>query len=150
VAMSGLPKAVHERAARRAKRLAYKGKNRLDPDDQADGHDLLLVGVGDGKTGEQWRRAAAAVRAASSAVRPVTVAFALDDADRGLDVLTPVVEGMLLAGYSFEKYRAKKDNAYAGPRSVTLSSPAITDNARTRGPSSRPKPSAPRYRWRAI
>jgi len=131
-AVAGLPKAVLDRASKRAKRLGYKGKPGATLTIQADGHDLVLVGVGDGKTSEQWRRAGAAVRAVSSAARPVSVGFALDAADRGMDVVSAVIEGMRLAGYTFEKYRAKKDNAYAGPKTVTLSSPALTDNARTR------------------
>ena len=130
--VAGLPKAVLERISKRAKRLAYKGKQGATLLVQAEGHDVLLVGVGDGKTPEQWRRAASAVRATCSTARPATVAFALDEADRSMDVVTPVIEGMRLAGYTFEKYRAKKDNAYAGPKTVTLSSPALTDNARTR------------------
>lgn len=131
-ALSALPKPLHDRVARRAKRLAYKGKAGSTLLVQADGHDLLLVGVGDGKSAEQWRRAGAAVRSAAGSTRPQTVTVALDNADRGFDCVTPVVEGMRLAGYTFEKYRAKKDNAYAGPKLVTLASPSLVDNARAR------------------
>ena len=131
-AVSHLPKAAHDAVVRRAKRLSFKGKVGSTLLVQADHHDLLLVGVGDGKSPEQWRRAAAAVRATASATRAATLAFALDDAEHVGDIVAPVLEGLLLAGYTFDKYRAKKDNGYTGPKTVTLSSPHLSDSARMR------------------
>lgn len=131
-AVSHLPKAVHDAVVRRVKRLAFKGKTGSTLLVQADHHDLLLVGVGDGKTSEQWRRAASSVRNVCSTTRAGTLALALDDAEHVGEIVAPVLEGLMLAGYSFDKYRAKKDNGYAGPKTVTLSSPSLSDGARTR------------------
>lgn len=131
-AVSHLPKAVHDAVTKRAKRLGYKGKVGMTLLVQADHHDVLLVGVGDGKSPEHWRRAASAVRAVAGQVRSATLAFALDDAEAVAEVLTAVVEGLLLAGYKFDRYRAKNDNGYAGPKTITLSSPNLSDGPRTR------------------
>ncbi|HEY2776099.1 MAG TPA: leucyl aminopeptidase [Candidatus Binatia bacterium] len=131
-AVAQLAKAAHDAAVRRAKRLSFKGKAGSTILVQADHHDLLLVGVGDGKSAESWRRAAAAVRATAASVRAATVAFAIDDADKPADVLVPIVEGFTLAGYSYDKYRTKKNGSYAGPKSLVLSSPSLADGARSR------------------
>jgi len=131
-AVSGLPKVLHDAVVRRVKRVAFKGKAGSTLTIQSDHHDLVLVGVGDGKSPEQWRRAAASVRQAVSSTRAAAIAFALDDAESAGEIVTPVLEGLLLTGYSFEKYRAKKDKPYTGPKSVTLSSPSLQESARLR------------------
>lgn len=125
-AVSDLPKPLRDLVAARVKRLSFKGKPGATLLVQGDGQDLLLVGVGDGKSNENWRRASASLRSAAAGTRSSTIAFALDAADKVVDVLAPALEGFLLAGYSFEKYRARKDGAYVGPKSLTLSSPALT------------------------
>jgi leucyl aminopeptidase len=131
-AVSRLPKAVHDAAIRRAKKLSYKGKPGSTLLVQADGHDLLLVGVGDGKSSESWRRAASSVRASAGATRATTVALALDDAEDAANVLAAVAEGFLLASYSYDKYRSSKKSGYSGPKALTISSPALSDGTRTR------------------
>jgi leucyl aminopeptidase len=131
-AVARLPKAVHDLAVRRAKKLSFKGKPGSTLLVQAEGHDLLLVGVGDGKSTESWRRAAASMRASAGATRASSVAIALDDAHDVSEVLGAVVEGFLLASYSYDKYRSSKEGGYKGPRAVTLSSPSLSDGARTR------------------
>ncbi|MFN2378493.1 MAG: leucyl aminopeptidase [Candidatus Binatia bacterium] len=131
-AVARLAKPLQQTVTRRAKRLAYKGKTGATMLVQAEGHDLLLVGVGDGKTAEQWRRAAASVRAVAGNSKATTVAVALDDAPDAGDIVAPVLEGLLLAGYSFRKYRSGKDNGYAGPKSVTLASPTLSEGAKSR------------------
>lgn len=131
-AVSSLPKAVHDVAVRRAKKLAFKGRPGSTLLVQADKHDLLLVGIGDGKSSETWRRAGAAIRSVSTNTRAATVAVAVDAAEHAADILTPLLEGFLLAGYSFDKYRAKKADGYTGPKTLTLSSPRLSDAARTR------------------
>jgi leucyl aminopeptidase len=131
-AVSRLPKAVHDAAIRRAKKLSYKGKPGSTLLVQADGHDLLLVGVGDGKSSESWRRAASSVRASAGATRATTVGLALDDAEDAANVLAAVAEGFLLASYSYDKYRSSKKSGYSGPKALTISSPALSDGTRTR------------------
>jgi leucyl aminopeptidase len=131
-AVARLPKATHDLVVRRAKKLTFKGKPGSTLLVQADGHDLLLVGVGDGKSTESWRRAAASMRASAGATRAASVAIALDEADDVSDVLGAVVEGFLLASYSYDKYRSSKEGGYKGPKAVTLSSPSLSDGARTR------------------
>jgi leucyl aminopeptidase len=131
-AVSRLSKAVHDLVVRRAKKLSFKGKPGSTLLVQADGHDLLLVGVGDGKNSESWRRAASSVRASAGATRAATVALALDDAEDATDVLAAVAEGFLLASYSYDKYRSSKDSGYKGPKILTVSSPALSDGTRTR------------------
>ena len=130
-AVSSLPKALRDIVAERVKRLDFHGKPAATLLIQAGDYDLLLVGVGDGKTSEHWRRAGAAVRSAAAGARRSKLAIALDDAERVVDVIGPVLEGFLLQGYSFEKYRAKKDGAYAGPKSLLLSSPTLSVGTRT-------------------
>jgi len=61
-AVSSLPKAQHDAAARRVKKAAFKGKAGSSLLVQGEKHDLLLVGIGDGKSAENWRKAGAAVR----------------------------------------------------------------------------------------
>jgi leucyl aminopeptidase len=131
-AVSKLPKAVQDLVVRRAKKLSYKGKVGSTLLVQADPHDLLLVGVGDGKSSESWRRAAASVRASAGATRAASVALALDDADYAGEVLAAAAEGFLLSSYSYNKYRSAKDNGYAGPKTLTISSPSLSDGARSR------------------
>jgi leucyl aminopeptidase len=130
-AVAGLPKAQHDAVVRRAKRYSYKGKAGSTLLVQVEGHDLLLVGVGEGKP-EQWRRAGAALRASAGTTRSGDVAFAIDAAEQPGEVLAPILEGALLAGYSFDKYRTKKSDAYRGPKQLTLSAPSIADGARMR------------------
>lgn len=131
-AVSSLPKAQHDAAARRVKKAAFKGKAGSSLLVQGEKQDLLLVGIGDGKSAENWRKAGAAVRSAASIHRATTVAIALDDAEHAADAAPALLEGFLLAGYSFDKYRAKKPEAYAGPKTLTLSAPRLSDAARTR------------------
>jgi leucyl aminopeptidase len=131
-AVSHLARPVHDAVVKRAKKLSFKGKPGSTLLIQVDHHDVLLVGVGDGKSPENWRRAAAAVRGAAASTRSATVAFAIDEAEHAADAVTPVVEGFVLAGYTFDKYRAKKNDAYAGPKTLTLSSPSLSDGARVR------------------
>lgn len=131
-AVSKLPKAMHDTVVRRVKKLSFKGKQGATLLVQCDSHDLVLVGVGDGKSSESWRRAAASVRAASASTKAGTVAFAIDDADEPSDVLSAIVEGFRLASYSYEKYRTAKENGYKGPKTVTVSSPSLTDGSRSR------------------
>src|SRR5688500_15704007 len=126
-AVSKLPKALHDAAVRRAKKLSYKGKAGATMLVQAGSHDLLLVGVGDGKSLESWRRAASAARASAAATKAGTVAIAIDDADDATDVLVAVAEGLLLASYSYDKYRSAKEGGYRGPKTVTISSPSLSD-----------------------
>jgi leucyl aminopeptidase len=131
-ALAAFPKTIRERVAARLRRAAFKASVGATLAVQGEDRDLLFVGVGDGKSPENWRRAGAAARTAANSMRPSTLAFALDDADKRADVLTPALEGLLLTGYSFDKYRSKKESAYAGPKSILLSSPTLSEDARTR------------------
>ena len=131
-AVSKFPKELREAVAARVKRLAYKGKVASTFLVQREGFDLVLVGVGAGETAEQWRRAASALRSVVSGTRPSTLAIALDDAPDAGEAVAPLLEGLILAGYTYNKYRAKKDDSYAGPKTVTLSAPGLKDDARTR------------------
>jgi leucyl aminopeptidase len=130
--VAALAKSEHDAAVRRMKRLAFKGKPGSTLLVQVDRHDLLLVGVGDGKSPEHWRKAGAAVRATATATRVATVALAIDDTERPVDVVVPVLEGFLLAGYRFDKYRSKKDEGFDGPKTLTLSSPRLPEGTRVR------------------
>lgn len=131
-AVAKLPADLHEAASRRAKRLGFKGKAGSTLMVQGKGLDLLLVGAGDGKTAESLRRAGAAVRSAAGSTRAASVAIALDDVEHAADALPAALEGFLLAGYTFDKYRAKKPDGYAGPKSLLLAAPTLVAGARTR------------------
>lgn len=131
-AAATLDKPQRDLVARRIRRLAFKARPGATLLVQADGHDVLLVGVGSGNAPEQWRRAGAAVRSAASANHAATVAIAIDEAEHPADAAPAVLEGFLLAGYSFDKYRTRKDRKVAAPRTLTLSAPRLAEGKRLR------------------
>ncbi|HYB98490.1 MAG TPA: leucyl aminopeptidase [Candidatus Limnocylindrales bacterium] len=115
----------------RARRLSFKGKVNSSMIVQLGDRDVALVGVGKGDTADSWRRAASSARNAATVSRAATFAFALDDAARPLDVLGPVVEGIGLTGYSYEKYKTRKsETSYGGPRAISVTSPSLSESGR--------------------
>lgn len=132
-AVEHLPQPLRSVVTARARRTHFKGKVGATLTVQGEDGDVVLVGVGDGSTSEQWRRAASAARGAAASARAATLALALDEAQRPADVLTAALEGLLLAGYSFEKYRTEKKDAYRGPKTLILSAPSLKDDAHHRG-----------------
>ncbi|HYC54299.1 MAG TPA: leucyl aminopeptidase [Candidatus Binatia bacterium] len=130
-AVAGLAKEDRDAITARAKRIGFKGKVNSAMIVQLTGHDVALVGVGKGDTVDAWRRAASSARNAATVSRATTYAFALDDAARPLDVLAAVIEGTLLTGYTYEKYKTKKsETSYGGPRTITITSPSLSDTGR--------------------
>jgi len=132
-AVARFPAALRTRVTARAKRSHFKGKVASTLSVQGEHGDIVLVGVGDAAASEQWRRAASAARAAASAAHASTLAFALDEAEHPAEVLGAVLEGLLLAGYSFDKYRTENEDRYRGPKTLILSAPSLKDDARNRG-----------------
>ncbi|MBI5506756.1 MAG: leucyl aminopeptidase [Deltaproteobacteria bacterium] len=131
-AVARFPKALRTSVTTRAKRTHFKGKVGSTLSVQGEHADMVLVGVGDGAAAEHWRRAASAARGAAASAHAATLALALDDAEHPAEILAAALEGLLLAGYSFDKYRTKKDDGYRGPKSVTLSAPSLKVDARNR------------------
>ncbi len=131
-AVARFPQMLRAAVTARARRVNFKGKVASTLSVQSDGCDFVLVGVGDGAAGENWRRAASAARAAAAASHATTLVFALDNAEHPAEVLGAVIEGLLLAGYSFDKYRTRKDDNYRGPATLTLSAPSLKDDLRNR------------------
>lgn len=82
---------------------------------------LLLIGMGKGSEAETdgWRRAAAQARREAAGLGAEDAAFFLAPHGEADAVVGPVVEGVLLASYQFNKYRS--ENKAARPlRSLTL------------------------------
>jgi len=131
-AVERLPAALRTVVSARAKRTHFKGKIAATLVVQTERGDIVLVGVGDGSMSEHWRRAASAARNAAAAVRASTLAFALDNAGKPADLIGAVLEGLLLAGYSFDRYRTAKKDGYRGPRTLLLSAPSLKDDAHDR------------------
>ncbi len=106
----GRIKARAESASFRAK----AGRRLLVQDGE---RDIVLVGLGTG-TAEDWRRAAGTAAGIASQTRAGSVAVCLG---RGVDGrLEAAVEGFTLACYRFDKYRSDRDEAYGGPKTLTL------------------------------
>jgi leucyl aminopeptidase len=82
---------------------------------------LLLLGMGkeSGKRTDAWRKAAAKARREVTAVGGAEVAFVLPPEAESPEVVGAIVEGMLLASYHFDRYRAENRTAPA-MRSLTL------------------------------
>ncbi len=80
--------------------------------------DIVLCGLGKEKKDESIRRAAGAGRTTASGVKAKAVVFCAGAGAGAQKKVAPAVEGFLLAGYRFDKYRSKKEDDDAVPNQV--------------------------------
>jgi len=118
--------------AARAKALDFHGKAGKTLSVQAADGDVLLVGLGKDGDDETLRRAAAKGRAAAEAVRARTVALCVGSDAGAKQRVTPMLEGFSLAAYRFTKYRSKDDDAYDGPKTLTVVGAGVDTGAASR------------------
>jgi len=76
---------------------------------------LLLLGLGKLETldTDTWRRGAARVQREAKGQGAKHVAWFLNEAHRHEDLFAAIVEGMLLSGYVFDKYKSEKNRKTA-------------------------------------
>jgi len=104
---AGLRKAGMSSAAlvKRAQSADFRGR----PDDavvhDGDRGSLMLVGIDGDPTADAWRRIGARARREAERRGAKRVAVDLGDAVAQHEALTAVVEGFLLAGYRFDRYK---------------------------------------------
>ncbi|MFQ5478100.1 MAG: leucyl aminopeptidase [Candidatus Binatia bacterium] len=98
---------------------------------QGDDRDLLLVGLGKRRDAESRRRAAAKGRAAAASTYAADVAVCLSGAGAAKQVAS-VIEGFVLAGYRFDKYRGDRKDSYKGPERLVVSASGLKKDAASR------------------
>ncbi len=114
----------------RVRRTDFKGRADKTLSVQAPTGDLLLIGVAEDATAEGWRRLGGRVRKLADGTRAKTVAVCLGSRKSAAGHVLPLVEGFRLAGYSFAKYKSKRDDDARGPRTLTIAGNAVaTDRA---------------------
>ncbi len=91
--------------------------------------DVVLTGTGKEKTAEALRSAAAKGIAAAQTIRAKHVVVAA--AAAAASDVAPLVEGVLLAGYSFDRYKSQKkdDEPYKGPSRLTIAGAQVPSGA---------------------
>lgn len=115
--------------AARVAAASYKAKAAATLGIQSPRGDILLVGTGDDRTGEVYRRAAAKAVGACSAVRAKRVVISAGSGAGAKKQLGPLLEGYLLSAYRFNKYKAKEEGRYEGPDSLTIAGPGLSPGA---------------------
>ncbi len=120
-AVRELPAEVREAVERRVQQTGYRAKSGKTLVVQTNAGDVVLAGLGTSRDAESYRRAVAAARPAAAAVRANTVAVVLGGNARHS---TAVLEGFVLSGYRFSKYRSSEDDPYDGPEEAALVVPA--------------------------
>ncbi|RMF25268.1 MAG: leucyl aminopeptidase [Deltaproteobacteria bacterium] len=120
-ALRELPPSVREAIGRRVQRTGYRAKQGKTLVVQTEGADVVLTGLGSGRDGESYRRAIAAARPAASGVRAKAVALVLGGGGRHASA---AVEGFVLAGYRFNKYRSPEEDGYDGPEELAVVLPS--------------------------
>lgn len=91
--------------------------------------DILLVGTGDESNAETFRRAGAKTVGAAAQIRAKKVAISAGGGSGAKKRFGPLLEGYLLASYRYDKYKARQDDHYEGPRSVTLAGTTLSPGA---------------------
>jgi leucyl aminopeptidase len=127
-----LSASAREAIGARVRATGFKAKAGKTLNVQANGYDVLLVGLGGDEKSEGLRRASAKGFAAAGALRAKTVALSAGGGAAAKKRLRPLLEGFLLASYQFDKYRSKKEDSYAGPHTLTVAGSGLPTGASVR------------------
>ena len=120
-AVKEFAKGVQDAIAARVKKTEFKAKAGKTLTVQADAFDVVLIGMGEEKKAESFRRAAAKARAAGEQLRASTVAICVGGGAAAKDAIEPSIEGFLLADYKFDKYKKKKKgDKPKGPKALRV------------------------------
>lgn len=111
-------------------RSGFKGKEgelvRIPTQGHLPNRDLFLVGLGkrDQVETETWRRVAGRAHKEAKALGTRELAWFFPPADTTAATLTAVLEGTLLSGYTFDKYKSEK-NTKPAVETLTLAGPTL-------------------------
>jgi leucyl aminopeptidase len=94
--------------------------------------DILLVGTGDDRAAETFKRAGAKAVAAAATIRAKRLVISAGSGSVAKKHFGSVLEGYLLSAYRFDKYKAKKDDHYAGPKALVVAGTSLTPGAATK------------------
>jgi leucyl aminopeptidase len=109
----------------RTKFKAEAGKTMVVQGEQCD---VAICGTGKEATGEFLRVAVAKGLSAAATIRAKHVVIGAGNATES--DITPILEGILLGNYRFDRYKApKKDEAYKGPAKLTLAGTKLPTGA---------------------
>jgi len=118
-----------ELVASRVSATSYQAKAGATLSIQSPRGDILLVGLGEDRTAEAFRRAAAKGVGATSAIRAKNVVISAGSGAGAKKQLAPLLEGYFLSAYRFDKYKSKDDKKYGGPVTLTIAGPGLSPGA---------------------
>lgn len=118
---------VRKAISARAKQVSFKPKKGTTLSVQTPAGDVLVVAVGEKMDAEALRRAAAHARGAAGKLKAGVVTLCAGTHRDASSRVTPLVEGFLLAGYRFDKYKSTNDDGYDGPRTLHVAGAGIDD-----------------------
>jgi leucyl aminopeptidase len=119
--------------AARTGAVVFTGKAGKTLSVQTEAGDVALVGVGKREDAEALRRAAARGYAVAESIRAKTVVLCAGSDAEAAKRAVPLLEGFLLAGYRFDKYKSKNEDGYAGPRALTVAGSGLDTSSALRG-----------------
>jgi len=119
-AVKELARADREAVAARVSQTRFKAKAGKTLTVQAPCGDVVLVGTGNDRSSETYRRVAASGRAAAAVVRADRVALCIGGGAAAKKAVAPMLEGFLLANYRFDRYRSDNPDRYLGPGSLVV------------------------------
>jgi leucyl aminopeptidase len=124
-ALSPALRAAIEARIDRTKFKAEAGKTLVV---QADHCDIVLCGTGKERTSEALRVATAKGLSVAAPIHAKHIVIGAGNATES--DLAPIVEGILLGSYRFDRYKApKKDEAYKGPTRLTIAGAKLPTGA---------------------
>ena len=125
-AVRELTAAVRADVEARVDKTKFKGRSGRTLTVQTAEADIVLAGIGKEKTAEALRAATGRGVAAAQAVRAKHIVVAAGAA--AASDVAPLLEGVLLAGYAFERYKSRKkdDEPYKGPSRLTITGTEVS------------------------
>lgn len=127
-AVRELPAALRAAIEARVERTKFKAEAGKTLVVQTDRCDVVLCGTGKERTAESLRVAAAKGLGAATSIRAKHVVVGTGNATES--DLTPLIEGLLLGNYRFDRYKApKKEQAYKGPARTTFAGAKLPTGA---------------------
>jgi len=125
---------VREAVDARVKAQRFKAKPSTTLVVQTGDGDVVLCGLGKDRSAEALRRAGARGRACAAGVRARNVVLCAGVGAASAKAVEPLLEGFLLNGYKFDKYRSKKNEENGDDRAevetLTIVGSALPASAR--------------------